>query len=317
MWYGLKQSFGSLGHPSHILHVPGRVQAEAGLLVLAYRLNGGDLVPLPVGPSAFRLAAAGDFNIELDRRRLRPGANQLHISASDQAGAETSVAIHIDYVPHNNWPLPFDANWCQAAQVQELAEVVDGYWQIEAGALRCAEPGYDRLVAIGDAGWTNYEVSVPVTIHAFDSSPPAMSWPSMGPAFGIQLRWRGHYDWGDIRPARGWHPLGALGRWLLLPGQEEFQLEILSGGPANSPVRHERSRPFAAGDTLQLRFSVSESEDGSTRYRLSSGSEDEAGPLRELEAAAAPGSLRAGSLLLIAHHMDVSFGAVTVRPIET
>jgi hypothetical protein len=50
--------------------------------------------------------------------------------------------------------------------------------------------GYDRVIAIGDALWTDYEVSATITMNALD--PAGFVWPSVSPGFGITLRWPGH-----------------------------------------------------------------------------------------------------------------------------
>jgi len=77
--------------------------------------------------------------------------------------------------------------------------VVDGSWYLTAAACVRTD-AYDRLVAIGDRTWTNYEVLVPITIHSVD---PAGYTPTSGcPVVGIFFRWTGHTD----DPVSGWQP---------------------------------------------------------------------------------------------------------------
>jgi len=48
---------------------------------------------------------------------------------------------------------------------------------------------YDRLIAMGDMTWDDYEVTVPITMHGIAPSGYASS--SNNPIVGILMRWTG------------------------------------------------------------------------------------------------------------------------------
>jgi hypothetical protein len=75
--------------------------------------------------------------------------------------------------------------------------------------------GYDRLVAIGDRSWTDYEAEVHITVNEIE---PNYASPSNGPALGLLTRWPGHTLDG-FQPARQWWPMGAYSffRWFQAP----------------------------------------------------------------------------------------------------
>lgn len=63
-------------------------------------------------------------------------------------------------------------------------------------------PGYDRLLAIGDMSWKDYEVTVPITVHSLNTNDLSNS-----AGVGLIARWRGHFQVGSEQPAAGWRKL--------------------------------------------------------------------------------------------------------------
>ena len=82
---------------------------------------------------------------------------------------------------------------------------------------RILEPGYDRLIAIGDTTWKNYEVTTTVTVWGIDSTASAFDAANGGPGLGFLLRWKGHtstpvFSPPISQPLSGYTPSGAICR---------------------------------------------------------------------------------------------------------
>ena len=97
IWRGSPQTFGAVGVPQKWINVLGNVEDPNGIQSLSYRLNSGQASALSVGPSDDRLAHQGDFNIELYYGDLRPGANDVEITATDAAGNSTVRNVTVDW----------------------------------------------------------------------------------------------------------------------------------------------------------------------------------------------------------------------------
>jgi uncharacterized repeat protein (TIGR02543 family) len=204
VWYGSDQPFGQIGSNAQTwVNVLGNVSDPDGVASLVYSLNGGPVSTLSIGPDGRRLESAGDFNIDIAYTDLVNGPNQVLITATDGLGTQSTEMVTVTYSSGNVWPLPYSIDWSSAPSIQDVAQVVDGLWTLEADSVRILEPGYDRLIAIGDVSWTDYEVMVPVTIHNM--------WGDGGA--GILLRWNGNTDYpiSGWQPKTGWNPLGAIG----------------------------------------------------------------------------------------------------------
>ena len=158
-----------------------------------------------LGPDFRRLENQGDFNADLDTTGLLSGTYELVLTATDGKGNPTVKRVNINYQAGTVWPQPYAIDWSALASVEEIqdvAQVVDGKWRLENGNVRTAEPGYDRLIAVGDMTWGDYEVTAPITLH----SKPASS------GVGVLLRWEGHTDEPVVtsNPKSGYYPLGAI-----------------------------------------------------------------------------------------------------------
>lgn len=310
VWYGNTQYFGHIGTPIPMINVLGNVWSSNGVTSLSYSLNGGAYRNLSLGPNTRRLAEPGDFNVEVFFTELQAGANSVRIRARDALGQETFRDVSVINSRGPVWPLSYTVNWSGVGNINDVAQVVDGIWSIQGNTVRPDVMAYDRLIAIGDQAWTEYEVSCPVTVHSID--PNGYAAPSYGPGVGLLLRWPGHsYDGGQ--PWQGVYPLGAIGMFRWTNEYNRFQLFGNNGYILAS----------STSDTLQLGVqyifkmrvaNVSNRVEYSYKWWRANQGEPSSWQLTGSQSKSAdPGY---GCVLLLAHHVDASFGAVTVTPLQ-
>ncbi len=209
---------------------------------------------LRLGADGRRLVNSGDFNIEIPTKALQPGMNTVEVVARDRRGRTTTATVQVDWQPDQVWPLPFTVDWSELSteEIQHVAQAVDGRWEIANGKLHIAKIGYDRLMAIGDTQWTDYQVEVPITIHKLNSRY----------GVGVVMRWNGHTD-NPVRtrnPRSGWLPLGAIG-WF-----HNGRLAI-SGNRWRVDPR-QVYRPIAGGATYMFKMQVQTQSNNRPVYRL-------------------------------------------------
>lgn len=305
IWYGDTLSFGSPGVPQIWCNIPGNVQDPDGSISqLSYTLNGGSPVSLNIGADNRRLAANGDFNIDIGVNSLAPGWNSVIIEAVDNTSNIARDTVHLNYTPNTVWPLTYTIDWdnlSQRSEINDVAHVVDGLWKLEdfgsngnIDGIRTEQPGYDRLVAIGDTGWTNYEVTVPVTIHSMPG----------GGGVGVLLRWTGHTNnpVNCSQPLCGWLPLGDIA-WYRGNGNIEFY-----EGPSSS-------MPLSIGITYMFKVKVETNASGNTDYYMKVWPQGNAEPASwSLTSLNVIADKSQGSLMLISHQADVTFGNVSITP---
>jgi len=309
-FYGNRQEFGQIGLPQDWINVLGNVTDPDGVSSLTYSLNGGSQIPLSRGPDTRRLAEAGDFNIDLSLSSLNsaPDSNVVLVTARDDLSNETVERVVV-FAHEATWPLPTTVAWDSYGDVLAAAQVVDGSWYLNGGGLRTEQIAYDRLVAIGDRTWTNYEVLVPITVHSVD---PAGYTPTSGcPVVGIFFRWTGHTDdpvsgW---QPKSGWNPSGLLGMYAYnAPANGGERLEFWQH------AADESGKTLPLGVTHMFRMSVETRPQGVV-YGLKvwdqSGAEPGTWDLTYVDKQSVASH---GSLLLLAHHVDATFGEVRVGP---
>ena len=325
VWYGDSQRFGHLGVPQPWINILGNVSGPNLVTELAYTLNGGAEQPLGMGADGFRLVRAGDFNIEIDSADLNDGANQIMIKATDSMATTVFKAVTIQYDAGNIWPPNHVATWT-SADIQVDAQVVDGKWSAQNGVARPLELGYDRLLAIGDLTWPDYEVEVPITVHSLD--PEGYCGINNGPGVGLVLRWQGHYLTDDDQaigrqPRTGWSNLGALG-WYhwghngnCVPGGPEALQFKGYGGATSIGNGYDSSHQLEFNTPYIFKLSV-ESTTDPAYYRFKVWKAADPEPVQwNLYGVGAAGGPDAGSLLLVAHWVDATFGQVTVTPLNT
>jgi len=297
IWYGSQQPFGQLGQPQPWVNVLGNVSDPDGVSSLSYTLNGGGpAIPLTIGPDGRRLVEPGDFNVDLATADLMVGPNTVEITAIDGAENQTVETVTINYQSGQVWPNPYSIDWATLSseeEIQDVAHIVDGKWRLEGNTVRTVEPGYDRLIALGDVMWDDYEATVPITLHTMPGN------------FGVGLlfRWNGHTDDPVTcpQPHCGWEPLGDIG-WF-----RSGRVEFYHGGSTSYPV--------TTGTTYWLKMRVENNASG-VLYSLKVWEDGSGEPgTWTLTNQEGPSTPQAGSLMLITHMADVSFGNVTTTPV--
>ncbi len=315
IWYGDSQHFGQHGNPQAWVNILGSVSEPASVAALTYSLNQGAPVHLTMGPDQLRLADPGDFNIELSTALLVSGVNKVVITATSTVSNSNPVTKNVDviYEAGNTWPLPYTADWSSASTIQDVGQVVDGHWQLEGDTVRPLTFDYDRLIGMGDNSWHDYEATVPVTIRGIDKS--GFNTASNGAGIGLLVRWNGHFQLESEQPRIGWQRLGGLGWYRWAPnGTEGAQMLGYGGGwiDVNSDKVLDFNTPY------YFKVSVQSIPEQPAYYRFKFWKQSELEPLTwDVEGPGFTGEPDGGSLLLVAHHVDASFGDVVVEPISS
>lgn len=310
LFYGSDVTFGVPGVAQRWLNVPGNVTDPDGVTRLEARLDGGPWQTMGLGPEEPRLPRPGDFNVEIDTQGLTAGAHRLELRATDARGDTTTEEVTIRHQPGNRWPLPYRADW-SSGPVTGLAQPVDGRWLSVPGGVASDATGFDRLLAIGDATWADYEVVVPITVHSVD--PAGYPCPSCGPGIGVLARWNGHGA-DAHQPHRSVIPLGGL-LWYRYRSDGSEGLEARNH--KNKLVDSDAGFVLSPGTTYVFKLQVwTNPASGKHRYRLRVWEQGTPEPgswqLVMWQGTTAPA---AGSVLLVAHWVDATFGDVDVRPL--
>lgn len=312
VWYGSRQSFGQPGLSQRWINILGNVTPASGstLETVAFSLNGGPAEALNLGPDTRRLADAGDFNVELDPALLLDGSNQVVISATDSLSRTRLATVEVVYAAGREWPLPYTIDWSSVTTLTEAIQIVDGLWEIEDNGLRTTQIDYDRVIAFGDIGWSDYEILVPITINGYETNIDPIV--SVSAGFGITPRWTGHSDdppvcAPDYRPHCGWLPSGFNG-WYDM-GEDAFYLK--------PPDFSDPEIDMNVGDTYWWRLRTETNGNGVT-YSVKVWPVGDPEPEDwTLSEGLGTTQNKAGSLVVVAHHVDLTLGDVQVRPLNT
>ena len=308
VWYGSNQTIGNIGRPQTFANVVGHVSDPDGVASLSYSLNGGASQALTIGPDGARLNRAGDFNVDLVRTDLLEGNNLVEITAVDGQGSATSTTVNLNYSGTVSWPETYQIDWSQASGVQDAVEVVDGHWRITQDGVRTVETGYDRLLAVGDLDWDEYEVVSNFTIHSYDVNEFA--------GVGLLGPWRGHTDDPVVlagrQPKTGFRPFGSATWVAYFP--RGVRSRIQSGGFGTG--RDTDNFDYLFEQKYNFRYRVERVASGDLQYSarvwVDGASEPSVWNVQYVDETS---GLRDGSLLLIGHHTDVTFGDVSVGPL--
>ena len=305
IWYGSSQTFGNNGITQTWVNVLGTATDDDGISALSYTLNGGAAQGLSIGPDLRRLPDPGDFNVEIDRNDLNNGANTVVITMVDGLSNVTTETVTVNWNP-TTVGLPRTVDWSSAAEIDDLVEVLDGRWDIINGQARPTQIEYDRGLLIGDQSWDDFEVEVPVTLHAIG---PNSGQPLSGEAIvGFALHWQGHADSQGDQPRWRFWPTGAFA-WYDVEGGGKT--EIL--GNDNSPASLS-PRSLDLGSTYIFKARA-EDVPGGTQYQFKVWEQGTAEPAGWDESIVETSGPDTGSIVLLAHHFDVSFGDVVVTPL--
>jgi hypothetical protein len=290
---------------------------------MSYRLNGGPAVAMGVGPDGRRLVNPGDFNVDILVSDLLPGANTVQIDAVDGTFDLSSTVVTVNLQSGTTWPLPYSPDLFAADEVADFGQVVDGKWEVANGQLRTVDTdiGYDRLVAIGDDSWTDYEATFTMRVNSL-ANPTG---PASGqPAAGFLLRWNGHNAVGPgHQPQRGYvpngtsdpTPFGAYGLWRnSATGGGRLELRDHFSLIQDTDTGFD----LTLGVTYEVRARVETHAGGASTYRFSVWPEGTPEPASwdvEFTAGTSNDEPASGSLVLLAHEADVDFGDIAVNPL--
>jgi purple acid phosphatase-like protein len=319
IWYGNVQNFGEIGLAQHWVNILGNVSDPDGIQSLTYSLDSGITeFNLSVGPDWRRLNDAGDFNVEIDFVDLANGPNDVLIKATDLLNNVTFETVTVNKY-NNVWPIPYSIDWSLESNILDVAQIVDGLWTIDTDGVRSIQLGYDRILAIGDISWTDYEVSVPIKFNAIDPEAfnPSVYPYSVGPGIGVILRWQGHVDADSSQPTWGWWETGGSS-WYEFHESSPGEL-FLSGDGFYSPDPYSRTLEFFVSYIWKMRVQTIAGMGSLYSFKLWDDSlepEPLEWQMTGMVGLYSPDYLTSGSFLLIAHHVDATFGDVTVIPTE-
>jgi len=315
IWNGLQQAFGAIGTPQRWVNILGNVSDTLGIDSVYYRLNNGIPVILSLGPDLRRLQNKGDFNVDLRYADLNPGSNTVKLRARNVLGGirDTSITV-VDNSSSAVWPLPYRVGWGSPTSLKDSVQVVDGKWEIIGGSARATERGYDRIFAIGDTLWQDYEVTTKLTVYGFDSTSVGFSHPSSGPAIGILMRWKGHTD-NPIggQPLPGYLPLGALG-WIHWTSPSTSRWEILGNNLTEEALSSSPTLQFGVSYTFKFQVQTAAGQGGYYRFKVWKSSDPEPAEwlLSAQESLSDPQN---GSVLIVAHHVTADIQEVRATAI--
>lgn len=316
VWYGDEQHFGQRGVPQKWVNILGRASARDVMASLSYSLNGAAPVTLSLGPDGYRLACAGDFNVDLEFDALRPGTNTLLLVATDIAGRRTERTVTVHSHRGNVWPLPYTVDWRRVSAISDAVQVVDGLWRLEPDGVRTVEPYYDRILAFGDRTWTDYTVTATVTFHSY--APPVKAAPTYGVSHAaIAARFPGHFA-DKKQPHVQWYPLGAVAEFRLGEKLEQSSWRIFRDGTATKraiALVEPRMRRVELGVRYCLKLRVDTLPGPSARYRVKAWKESEPEPAAwDMDERDGGSAIPSGGALLVSHNTDVTFGNFSATP---
>ena len=79
----------------------------------------------------YRLELPGDFNADIDPNLLSPGMNDVVFTATDDQDNVTVEVCRVDYTTGVVWPDSYTIDWNTVTDIQDVAQVVDGVWEIQ------------------------------------------------------------------------------------------------------------------------------------------------------------------------------------------
>lgn len=323
VWHGLEQRVGHLGDAQDDFNLLGRVPEADQLLSLQYSVN--DATPVELNVHAYRrLAADGHFNADIPIASLVTGPNRVTLEGRFLDGEVARRVVTVMRLAGAN-PLPVAIDWAEVSDPEDVGQHVDGQWRQDEQGLRPAHVGYDRLFLIGERDWQDYEVTAEVTVHDVTAETGPFSG---GNGLGLIMRFAGHTVGGYARfpiaqPKWGYQPYGAIAwlRWKRGDPEGPAVRQFLGGGTTTRTDHGAiEVRPGMRYVIKARAQTLPDDGDGRgvTRYAFKIWPADAPEPADWdwQEVHASREALRSGAVGLVAHHVDVSFGKISIVPLE-
>ncbi|MDW3219318.1 MAG: PKD domain-containing protein [Acidimicrobiales bacterium] len=324
LWLGAELNAGD-GVAQRWLDIPGNVSDPDGIASVIYSLNGEASEGLSLGPNDRRLVRDGDFVIDILRERLVEGTNTVEIRAADNLGEVTTALVQIINEPLEDVPLPGEIDWTQQG-LDGLVEVIDGHWKIDGTDLviDADSLGYDRLLGIGDVGWTDFDVEFTITIESISEDFNAST--STTPGFGMLLRWNGHNEsfTPGSQPQQGFRPDGGntdtpYGAFPFYAIELEGD-DVLEMQDPNGVVRtRDFSQQVTVGRTYHFRAQAQSIVGSGGSVFLAkiwpAGLEEPAEWTVSYVAGTGPEEANAGSFVIVAHEVAARYSSVRISEV--
>jgi hypothetical protein len=269
------------------------------------------------------LAKSGHFNADVPIAALARGANTIELEGRfvDKIVARQVMTLRR---LSGSSSLPLHIDWSKVADPQDVGQYVDGRWRLGEHGLRTAHVGYDLLFLLGDRTWQDYEITAAVTVHdvAPDTGPL-----SGGNGLGFIMRFAGHVVGGPrkfpvAQPKWGYQPVGAHAwlRWERGEPERPVARQFMRG---DSTDRTDYGAvEVRTGETYLLKARCQTLPDdakgrGVTRYafKLWPAATAEPSSWDWEHVQVSEHALRRGGVALAAHHIDASFGDISVVPL--
>lgn len=322
IWHGHEQKVGHLGWAQPDFNLMGSVQQPEDLLSLQYTLN--EEIPVELNFRGYRrLVRNGHFNADIPIASLKPGHNRIELEGLFADGVTARQVVTVTRLSGAS-PLPLRIDWTTVADPQDVGQYVDGHWLLGEHGLRTGHMGYDRLFLIGNTTWQDYEVTAELTVHEVASETGPLSG---GNGLGVIMRFAGHVEGGHRRfpvaqPKWGYQPFGAIAwlRWQRGAPTKPAALEFMRGD--STKVAEYGTVEIRAGERYFLKALCqtlpNEAEGrGVTRYAFkfwpATAEEPPSWDWEHVQVSRH--ALRRGGVALVAHHVDASFGNITVVPV--
>ena len=325
IFHGTAQRVGHLGDAQSDFNLMGRVTPPEIVRSLTYSLNGGlpQSLTLPIHADGFgdgkRLAANGDFNADIPIQALKVGQNRVDILTTDLKGRTQTTEVKI-IRQRGTVSLPVHIHWSEVDDPQDVGQYIDGLWGRQGKGLRVMRSGYDRIFLIGERHWQDYEAMVSIIIHRVDR----LTGPRSGPnGLGLIMRFTGHVNGGPrefpvAQPKYGYQPFGAIGwlRWTDGP-ESPPQKQFYRGDNDNRTDHGSFSLMLEKAYVMKMRCETLPDTPKGLGVTLYSW---KMWPTGEVEPSVwawqitqtSEHALRQGGIALLAHHVEATFGDLSV-----
>jgi len=316
IWYGKKQTFGQNALTQRWINILGNISPADRVKSCYYQLNKQAPMVFNLGSDLHRLAAPGDFNIDISIDNLDEDQNQIIIYAVDDFGTILSDTTEIKIYRDFKWPIPYTIDFSKVQKLQEVVQIVDGQWKLTDSGVRTVRPYYDRVLSIGDTTWSNYEILAHLTIHNWTPSQPGPPTYNVS-HFGVAMHWRGHHH-DEYQPHRKWFPLGAQGEFLLKEPNDSCQWRILFDGnnKDKSPKYANKQNTIQKNKKIWIRSQVTSAPKGQSIYRFKQWMNEEDEPQGWDITGKEENDYFSGSLCLVPHNSDVTIHKIQIKSVD-